>query len=83
MSMERQTEKRKSMRISHTSRTSLVAPVGERPAHSRTSVESVTSERSVEVASVHSSETDPQQTLNHMTEFAKKYFREAVLRLLL
>ncbi|XP_026771155.3 unconventional myosin-XVB [Pangasianodon hypophthalmus] len=74
MCVDRQFERRKSMR---TSRTSMAAPGG-RSAHSRASVESVTSERSVEVGSVHSSETDPQRS--HMTEFARKYFREAVLR---
>lgn len=59
------------------SRTSLVAPGG-RSARNSTSVESVASERSVEMGSAHSSKIDPQQY--HMTEFAKKYFREAVLR---
>lgn len=59
-----------------TSRISQLAPAGGRK---NTSVESVASERSVEVVSVHSSETDPQRY--HMTEFARKFFREAVLRL--
>lgn len=97
MSMDRQIERRKSMR---TSRTSQVAPGGRSAhdvtssaqdvtssvhsrtslAHSRRSV-SVASERSVEVGSVHSSEANPPKY--HMTEFAKKYFREAGLRLLL
>ncbi|KAF4084927.1 hypothetical protein AMELA_G00111590 [Ameiurus melas] len=74
MSMGRQIERRKSMR---TSRNSLMAP-GRRSAHNSTSAESVTSERSVEMASVHSSEIESQKY--HMTEFARKYFREAILR---
>lgn len=75
--MARQIERRKSMR---TSRTPLVAPGGH-SARSSTSVKSVASERSVDMGSVHSSETEPQQY--HMAEFARKYFREAILRLIL
>lgn len=87
MSISRQIERKKSMRAS---RTSLVPPGGRL---SRKSVESRTSEHSIErsversversseVGSVHSSEIDLQQ--HHMTEFARKYFREAILRLLL
>ncbi|XP_046710603.1 LOW QUALITY PROTEIN: unconventional myosin-XVB [Silurus meridionalis] len=74
MSVERQIERKKSIRRS---RTSSVAPDG-RSTRNSMSVESVASERSVEVGSVRSSEIDPQQY--HMTEFAQKYFREAVLR---
>ncbi|KAK3529081.1 hypothetical protein QTP70_016512 [Hemibagrus guttatus] len=86
MSISRQIERKKSMRAS---RTSLMPPGGR---SSRKSVESRASEptpgfersversveRSSEVGSVHSSEIDLQQ--HHMTEFARKYFREAILR---
>ncbi|XP_053367677.1 unconventional myosin-XVB isoform X1 [Clarias gariepinus] len=83
MSIVRQIERKKSTRTSRTSQTSrtsrssVVAPV-EHPVYSSTGVESVTSERSLDVGSLHSSEFDTQQY--HMIEFAKKYFREAVLR---
>lgn len=81
LSTGRQIERKKSIR---SSRISMVPPGGHLN-HNRTSVESVVSDggRSVEVGSVHSqsvgSEVDLQQY--HMTEFARKYFREAILRL--
>ncbi|KAK2866562.1 hypothetical protein Q7C36_002618 [Tachysurus vachellii] len=77
MAISRQIERKKSMR---SSRTSLMPPGG-LSTKKHTSLESGASQRSIErseVGSVQSSEIDLQQY--HMTEFARKFFREAILR---
>ncbi|XP_072524034.1 unconventional myosin-XVB [Salminus brasiliensis] len=74
--MQRQLERRKSMRVSGSS---SVPPGGRSTPLSKPTC-SAPSERSVEVeeGSNQGSELDLQQY--HMTEFAMKYFREAILR---
>ncbi|XP_037399869.1 unconventional myosin-XVB [Pygocentrus nattereri] len=72
--MERQLERRKSMRVSGSS----PAPPTGRSSQVNKPMGSGTIERSVEEGSIQSSELDLQH--HHMTEFAMKYFREAILR---
>ncbi|XP_066519166.1 unconventional myosin-XV [Hoplias malabaricus] len=72
--MERQLERRKSMRVSG----SAPATPGGRSSRASKPLGSGASERSLEEGSIHGSELDPQRY--HMTDFAMKYFREAVLR---
>ncbi|XP_036428330.1 LOW QUALITY PROTEIN: unconventional myosin-XVB [Colossoma macropomum] len=72
--MERQLERRKSMRVSGSS---LAPPTG-RSSQVSKPMGSGASERSVEEGSIQGSELDLQH--HHMTAFAMKYFREAILR---
>ncbi|KAL7869409.1 hypothetical protein AOLI_G00133970 [Acnodon oligacanthus] len=72
--MERQLERRKSMRISGSS----PAPPTGRSSQVSKPMGFGTSERNVEEGSIQGSELDLQH--HHMTEFAMKYFREAILR---
>uniref|UniRef100_A0A8B9JNI3 Myosin XVB n=1 Tax=Astyanax mexicanus TaxID=7994 RepID=A0A8B9JNI3_ASTMX len=76
--MERQLERRKSMRASGSSSVPSSGRSAEpsRPVGSASSEPTV--ERGVEEGSIQGSELDLQQY--HMTEFAMKFFREAILR---